>query len=418
MALGFYPLDVHLLPISALSGGKMRSRFLEVIFAAIAAACISGSTPINAQNNGFAGRTALGSPPVAFKDQIFVGRAEPAQKVTLVAGGGHFPVACMLKNGAIAVVLRGGAPHVGIKGRLDLVTSRDGGQTWSRPRTIVDSPFDDRNPAFGQLSDGTLVLAYVVVKAGFDATGLRMTDGATDVIDGVYVIRSTDSGSTWTSPYKINITAANGFSPYGKIIQLADGTALMAIYVGPGKSGTGESYIYRSRDNGKTWGDPSRIAAGYNETGLVCLPDGRLLAALRADRGGHIEMAYSSDLGRTWSEPSLLTRDAEMPGDLIVLRDHTVVFTYGERERPCGVHALVSHDGGNTWDQNHLVIVADDAPTWDAGYPSSVELADGRILTVYYKTEAAYDPNLPTEVLAKTLLGAKAQGVIWRAPGP
>jgi photosystem II stability/assembly factor-like uncharacterized protein len=191
----------------------------------------------------------------------------------------------------------------------------------------------------------------------------------------------------------------------------------MAIYLNPGKSATGASYLYRSRDNGKTWGDPSRIAVGYDETGLVSLPDGRLLAALRADKGGHIAMAYSHDQGRTWSEPRQITRDAEMPGDLIVLRDGSVVFTYGEREHPCGVRALISHDGGSSWDENHLVIVADDAPNWDTGYPSSVELMDGRIFTVYYKTDVAYDPTLPTEVLAKTVRGAKARGVIWRAPG-
>jgi Neuraminidase (sialidase) len=324
----------------------------------------------------------------------------------------------MLKNGELAVVLRGGAPHIGIKGRLDLVTSQDGGQTWSPPRTVVDSPYDDRNPAFGQLSDGTLVLAYVTVTGGFDETGLRMKEGAGENIDGVFVIRSTDAGNTWTSPYKIDMAGAHGFSPFGKIIQLADGTALMAVYGDIGKLGASESHLYRSRDNGRTWGDPSCIAAGYDETGLVCLPDGRLLAALRADKGGHMAMAYSSDKGRTWSEPRLVTRDAEMPGDLIVLRDGTVVFTFGEREHPCGVHALVSHDGGNSWDENHLVIVADDAPNWDTGYPSSVELKDGKIFTVYYLTGTAYDPNLPTEVLARTLLGAKARGVIWRAPGP
>lgn len=373
-----------------------------------------------AQSKGFADRSALGSPPVASKDWIYVGRAEPAQKVTVVAGGGHFPVACMLKNGEIAVVLRGGAPHIGVKGRLDLVTSLDGGQSWSAPRTVVSSPFDNRNPAFGQLSDGTLVLAYVTVKEGYDKTGLRMKEGARDTTGGVFVIRSSDAGKTWTPPYTIDMTGVSGFSPFGKIIQLADGTALMAVYGGFGASGASESHLYRSHDQGKTWGDASRIAAGYDETALLLLPDGRLLAALRSSgKGEHIAITSSSDQGRTWSEPRAMTHDAEVPGDLIALRDGTVVFAYGERGvQPFGVRALVSHDGGITWDENHRVIVAGDSPNWDTGYPSSVELKDGRILTIYYKTETAYDPNLPTATLAATLRGAKAEAVIWRAPGP
>ena len=418
MALGVYHLAFNLHPMTTRCGGNMRPKIHLAKLAALIAVCLWTCGPSTAQDKAFEGRVALGSPPAASLDRVFVGRTEPAEKVTVVAGGGHFPVACMLKNGEIAVVLRGGAPHVGIKARLDLVTSKDSGQTWSAPRIIVDSPYDDRNPAFGKLSDGTLVLAYVVVAGTFDESGLRMKAGEAEKIDGVYVIRSSDAGKTWSYPSKIDIVDANGFSPYGKIIQLGEGTALMAIYTSPGKSGAAESRLYRSRDNGKTWGDPSRIAVGYNETGLVCLPDGRLLAAVRADKGGHIAMTYSSDQGRTWSELRQLTQDAEMPGDLIVLRDGCVVFTYGEREHPCGVRALISHDGGNSWDQNHLVIVAADAPNWDTGYPSSVELNDGRVLTVYYKTDAAYDPNLPTEVLARTLLGAKAQAVIWRVPRP
>jgi Neuraminidase (sialidase) len=351
--------------------------------------------------------------PMASQDRVLICRSEPARRVTVVEGGGHFPVACILKNGDVAVVLRGGAPHIGIKGRLDLVTSNDSGRTWSAPRTIVDTPGDDRNPAFGQLADGALVLAYIVDTGGFDETGLREKNGTTD---GVYVIRSTDAGSTWTSPYKITIVGGNAFSPYGKIIQLADGTALMAIYLG-GESRADESYLYRSRDNGKTWGDRSRIAVGYNETGLVSLPDGRLMAALRSEKGGHIAVTYSHDKGRSWAEPNQLTQDSEHPGDIIVLRDGSVVLTYGERNRPYGARALLSHDGGKSWDKNHVVILADDAPNWDTGYPSSVELKNGGILTVFYQVDVAYDATLPTEVLAKSVQGAKARGVIWRVPG-
>ena len=84
----------------------------------------------------------------------------PHQIVT--AGQGYFPVAIRLKNGGVLAVLRGGAPHVGVKGRLDLVRSSDGAKTWSAPWTAVDESLDDRNPAMGQLKDGTIVLAYVI----------------------------------------------------------------------------------------------------------------------------------------------------------------------------------------------------------------------------------------------------------------
>src|SRR3954469_17637154 len=85
----------------------------------------------------------------------------PSLKRSLVVSGqGYFPVALRLQDGRIAVVLRGGAGHLGIKGRLDVVFSSDEGKTWSKPAVVVDSPVDDRNPAFGQARDGTLVVGF------------------------------------------------------------------------------------------------------------------------------------------------------------------------------------------------------------------------------------------------------------------
>src|SRR5438128_12324665 len=75
-------------------------------------------------------------------------------------GQGFFPVIAALGPRELLVVLRGGAGHIGLGGRLDVVRSMDGGQTWGAPLTVADSERDDRNPALGSAADGTLVLAY------------------------------------------------------------------------------------------------------------------------------------------------------------------------------------------------------------------------------------------------------------------
>ena len=50
--------------------------------------------------------------------------------------------------------------------------------------------------------------------------------------------------------------------------------------------------------------------------------------------------------------------------------------------KPFGVRALVSRDEGASWEE----VVLDDAePGGDLGYPSSIELADGAIYTVFYR---------------------------------
>src|SRR2546429_6906304 len=94
----------------------------------------------------------------------------PLERSLVVSGQGYFPVALRLQDGRIAVVLRGGAAHLGIKGRLDMVFSADEGKSWTRPTLVVDAPADDRNPVLGQARDGSLVVAYFRT-ANYDEQG-------------------------------------------------------------------------------------------------------------------------------------------------------------------------------------------------------------------------------------------------------
>ena len=63
-----------------------------------------------------------------------------------------------------------------------------------------------------------------------------------------------------------------------------------------------------------------------------------------------------------------ITKDSEHPADLIQLRDGRVLLTYGERNAPRGVHAMLSADG-RVWDKSKDIVLADDAPVTDCGYP-------------------------------------------------
>jgi Neuraminidase (sialidase) len=331
----------------------------------------------------------------------------PHQFVT--KGLGYFPVAISLDNGDMLAVLRGGAAHVGVKGRLDLVRSTDGGKTWSAPWTAIDGEFDDRNPAMGQLKNGTIVLAYAIA-SGYDATGLRFGKREERVFDGVYLIFSNDNGKTWSKPVRDpaihQFYAGKGFvSPYGKIVQLPGGSVLMAVYFEFSDDRRNQSYLFRSNDGGKTWGNPVLLGGHYNETGIARLRDGRVLAAMRSEQGGHIAMTESTDDGRTWSTPAQITADSEHPADLIQLRDGRVLMVFGERNAPRGVHAMISPDG-RTWDKTKQIVLADDAPNSDCGYPSSVEVGAGKVVTLYYQVD---DPkNAPAS--------SSARAVLWNVP--
>jgi hypothetical protein len=39
---------------------------------------------------------------------------------------------------------------------------------------------------------------------------------------------------------------------------------------------------------------------------------------------------------------------------------------------------------GNHWDVDREIIIRDDCPTWDCGYPFTIQLNSGELFTVYY----------------------------------
>jgi len=323
-----------------------------------------------------------------------------AFEVYLCRDEGYFLVLIHPHGEDILAVVRAGAGHVGITGRLDAVRSPDGGKTWTAPTVIVDSEVDDRNPAVGQAPDGTVILAY-------HAQGSYNADSSWAghlCHVQMRVIRSRDGGVTWEASQPLNYTAMEKHSAYGHIVNLPDDTMLLPIYgsrigttdislsAGGQRGGTRDhAYLLRSHDNGQTWGEPALIAEGDNETALLPLLNGELLAALRSDdRGQFLGVCRSTDGGWTWDEPTPVTNAREHPADLTVLSNGWVVMYFGVRHEPFGVQAYLSKDNGQTWDTR--LMVCDDLGENDLGYPSTVRLGD-RLVTAYYSAPRRWNES-------------------------
>jgi hypothetical protein len=321
-----------------------------------------------------------------------------------------WPTLARRKNGELLLVFSGGREdHVCPFGRVELMRSQDGGLNWRWPQVLIDGPIDDRDAGVVETAQGSLLvttftsLAYEdqlkkaeAIPAGkpgaWDEVKLREWRAANGRISseqrqrelGNWMIRSTDGGVGWSARYRVPVN-----SPHGPIV-LRDGRLLycgVALWTPERKVG-----ICQSTDDGVTW---DRIADGpvrpgdkaddYHELHAVEATSGRIICHIRnhnaANRGETLQ-TESDDGGKTWSTPHPIGVWG-LPSHLLRLKDGRLLMSYGYRRQPFGNQSRLSADHGATWSEP--LTISDDGAGGDLGYPSTVELDDGTLVTVWYE---------------------------------
>lgn len=294
--------------------------------------------------------------------------------------------------------------HVCPWGKTQLIRSSDQGKTWSAPVTITNTPLDDRDAGLIQTQSGALLVSwftsmafasptYATAYARYGRHAEKITPEVRAQWLGNWVRRSEDGGKTWLPPVRTVSTA-----PHGPI-QLRDGRLL---YVGIGRiDGAPAVAVEQSQDDGRSWSVATRIPlpptgmAGLSEPHVIELSSGKLLAMIRSEPKDRTQcfllQSESTDGGRTWS----VARSTGLwgyPPHLAQLKNGWVLASYGYRRPPFGERACISRDEGRTWNLADEVMLSA-GPSADLGYPSSVQLDDGSILTVYYQTEKPGEPT-------------------------
>jgi len=319
----------------------------------------------------------------------------PVEYFTVCAIPGRhlaFPGIARLPDGQLAAVFREGEGHVCPYGRICMTLSKDGGRNWSAPFVIWDTVTDERDPSIQTLPDGRILVTNMAWKSWMRAPHTaKKYPGPTAFAGNAkgypyyysQYMFSADNGKTWTRKL------VNAFSPHGPAFK--DGYFYQPV-------------VRRERDRRRIW--MYRISADASKTerlGLVMetgngdhrmipaceephtaiLPDGTLVTAIRVDFDGFMRLSFSKDEGRTWTKP-VKTPVRGYPQHLLVLKDGRLLATYGYRYYPFGIRACISRDGGKTWDLKNEMILRDNGLTSDLGYPVSLELEPGRVMTVYY----------------------------------
>ncbi|MBZ0294448.1 MAG: glycoside hydrolase [Anaerolineae bacterium] len=341
---------------------------------------------------------------------------------------GYFgwPTVARMPDGRLVVAasgLRNG--HICPFGRNTICWSYDDGKTWTSPRVVNDSPLDDRDSGIISLGGDKLLISWFttdsrqslakrygdledpIQRARWNEMLAQMTDTAAEKYAGSAVRLSDDGGETWGERIAVPINANHG------PIQLKSGRLLYfgRRFVSEDQWPEGYSALVSmsSDDGGHTWDMggsvplyPGTDDLNHHEPHVAELPDGKLVAHIRLQNMAgapnkledlglthfSIMQSESTDGGKTWTQEEPLGFHGSPP-HLMLHSSGALVCVYGYRLEPYGQRAAISYDGGQTWAYDY--ILRDDGPDHDLGYPSSVELADGSILTVYYQKPYSTD---------------------------
>jgi hypothetical protein len=273
---------------------------------------------------------------------------------------------------------------------------------------IYDSPIDDRDGGIIETAKGSLLITTVTncqgeeklnkASLGEDEARFARWRAAQDRVSaaqrkaelGCFLLRSTDGGVTWSARQRVPLN-----SPHGPT-QLQDGRLLfpgIARWMPEKKMG-----VCESTDDGATWtwladipdrpGDrrfESNGRLNYIELSALECNDNKIICQLRnrnkANEGETLQ-TESTDGGRSWNYPHPIGAWGA-PSHLLRLNDGRILMTYGHRRKPFGNQARVSADDGATWSKP--MILSGDGSGYDLGYPSTAQLEDGSLITVWYE---------------------------------
>lgn len=221
--------------------------------------------------------------------------------------------------------------------------------------------------------------------------------GAGYVFWGGYVRYSDDEGETWSDYIELPVNASGGVAggPYvmgtvavrGRMAERPDGSLIFAGYsAGTRERPRQQTRFFTSRDRGENWVlEPEQLSLDdidLQEPAVAAWPEDSITVFHRTRANNDRLVIAGAKDGEKFDPPMTLDVVGH-PYDPLVLPDGRLFLAYGYRHDPMGVRAkLVS--SLDELASAPEIIVRDDSPSKDTGYPSSTLLSDGRILVAYY----------------------------------
>lgn len=356
-----------------------------------------------------------------------------------------WPTVCKGEGNTLYAVCSLRLIHFDPFGCVVFYKSTDAGETWSAPKVIFDTPLDTRDAGIVYLGNGKLVVTSFTADAWKYREGGPRTAWKTHHVNqeqarakleswdalpkeqlrrASYIITSNDYGNTWESPQKLPISCPHGptLMNDGKtLLYFGDIHADADTFVGfsPEQFADGYYHFLESDDGAQSWEYRSRVKIPvikdflFDEPHAIQLSNGSFLGAIRGQStSGQYEtfrvfLTHSED-GYEWTTPVELEGTVGAPPHLTELSCGAIVLSYSSRVFPTGSRARISYDGGKTWGEEFSISVSADPTNVDLGYPSTAELEDGSLITVYYQ-HAKKEDTFPSILYSKWKLVPKKE---------
>ncbi|WP_029190679.1 exo-alpha-sialidase [Verrucomicrobium spinosum] len=258
----------------------------------------------------------------------------------------------------------------------------DGGKSWEMEQVVARHPdCQPSHPSVLVSKDGTIHVFYL----GFKKWAWHGVNPASDTASDIWTTRSKDQGSTWSVPQRI-FTGYSGAT--NGAVETADGKLVVPFSHYVNNPGRLVSRVAISADGGRSWdlGAPLDMGGagdheGALEPAVLPLNDGRIWMLIRTTRKVFWE-AYSSDGGLNWTVPGPTTIDASSaPASLTRLRDGRVALVWNQRSKGRReLQLALSSDDGKSWSRP-VPLVRGKSVT----YPSVIEgPSDGDLWIGYH----------------------------------
>ncbi len=320
-----------------------------------------------------------------------------------------WPTVTRLQNGKIAVAASGfRIAHICPFGKTVISYSENEGESYTLPAPVIDTVLDDRDGGILAYGDKNVIVTSFNNTRKFQRWAIKnftikdfessdmqeyryeylntVTDEEEDLYCGSNFRISTDCGVTFGKLFKSPVS-----SPHGPTV-LNDGSVL---WVGTAYTKENRIDAYKINTDGTceyVGTVPAIIENGEKmlcyEPYAVCLENNKIICHIRVEGTSEVKkftiyQSESEDGGKTWTVPhKILSDKGGAPSHILKHSSGVLIATYSYREVPCGIKAMFSYDMGETWDIGYDVYI--DGVNSDLGYPSSVELKDGSIATVFY----------------------------------